>query len=121
MERSERDELRLLVVEDETIVAMELEDILGDLGHTVLGSAATCEQAISLMETFAEKIDGVFLDANLRGCSAAPVMKELKTRGIPYILASGYGSQELSKQGLEGPQMSKPYHSGEVEKALSVF
>jgi len=121
MERSERAELRLLVVEDETIVAMELEDILGDLGHAVLGSAATCEQAMSLIEKFAEKIDGVVLDANLRGRSAAPVMKDLKARDIPYILASGYGSEELSKQGFDGPQISKPYHSGEVEKALAAL
>ncbi|MFN3662745.1 response regulator [Yoonia sp.] len=111
-------ELHLLIVEDETIVAMDLEDILSDLGHEVLGVAATLKQALRFIEERSTDIDAVVLDANLAGVSSAPVAVVLQQHQIPYIVASGYGSEELRAQGLDGPMVGKPYEIHEIEASL---
>lgn len=115
---SESVKLRLLVVEDDAIIAMELEDQLSDLGHHVLGVAGTVKQALRLVEEMAEQIDAVILDANLSGDSSYPVAEVLKERQIRYVVASGYEPGELRAQGFEDPIIGKPYQSSQIEKAL---
>lgn len=118
MRASESVKLRLLVVEDDAIIAMELEDQLRDLGHHVMGVAGSVKQALRLVEELAEQIDAVILDANLSGVSSYPVADVLKQRRIRYIVASGYEPEELRAQGFDDPIIGKPYQSSQIEKAL---
>lgn len=118
-EHSERNELRLLVIEDESLIAMELEDMLEDLGHLVLGVGGSVSLALGLLDRFGPELDAVLLDANLGGKSAAPVADALRERGVPFVVASGYELDEVRQLGSDAPRLAKPYGKEEVRKALS--
>lgn len=110
--------LNVLVVEDETLIAMELEDILEDLGHIVVGVAATPTRALELIADVDDGIDAVLLDANLGGLSSLSVAKRLSARGIPFLLTTGYSREELLRRGLDAPCIAKPYNLDDVRRAL---
>jgi CheY-like chemotaxis protein len=116
---SPRTKLRLLVVEDEALIALELESLLEDLGHTVVEVGGTLERALDLVEALGSGIDAAVLDANLAGKSAAPVAKALEARGVPFVVASGYEAEELRQFGFEGPSLRKPYRGEEIARALA--
>lgn len=79
--------LRLLLVEDEFVLALGLADVLGDLGAVVLGPVATVEDALALVERVPE-MDGAVLDVNLGQQVAYPVADALMARGIPFLFAT---------------------------------
>ena len=108
--------LSVLAVEDEAMIAMELEDMLEDLGHEVIGPVATVDAALALLRASAP--DAAVVDANLAGESAAPVVEALREAEIPVILATGYETPELKNLGLEAPLMRKPYGAKDLAKAL---
>ena len=110
--------LTILVVEDETLIAMELEDILEDLGHRVAAVAGSNARAQAAIERHGAEIDAVLLDANLGGESALPVAHGLKEAGIPFVITSGYESGELRRYGFDVPWVSKPYSSSDIDRAL---
>ncbi len=111
--------LRVLVVEDEALVALDLEDLLCDLGHEVVGTAASVDQALGLLRDMKTPPDRAIVDANLGGKSARPVVDALGTLGVPVVVASGYGRTQLAGLGFDGPSINKPYSSHDVEAALS--
>lgn len=111
--------LRVFVVEDEALLAMELCDILEDLGHEVVGPAPSVDKALALLGTVAPPPDVAIIDANLAGETSAPVMNRLRSCDVPVIVASGYGSQELDRMGLwNGSLVSKPYDWKRIASAL---
>lgn len=112
--------LRILIVEDEALVALDLEDILADLGHDVLAIAASAEQALALLGDMDLPPDRAIVDANLGGHSARPVVDALRALGVAVVVASGYGKQELARLGFQSPSINKPYSSHDVETALSI-
>src|SRR5690242_12307025 len=87
--------LRLLVVEDEMLIAMTIEDVLSDLGCTVVGPASSVAKAMDLLGK--EEIDGAILDLNLKGEQAIPVAQALQDRGTPFFFLTGYGSSASSQ------------------------
>jgi DNA-binding response OmpR family regulator len=108
---------RLLVLDDEVLVAMMLEDMLADLDYDVVGPFGTLEQAMPA--ALSEQIDGAIIDLNLgRGILSTPVAQALRERGIPFLLATGYGaSAETEGLGYTG-LLSKPFSTGDVQAAL---
>jgi DNA-binding response OmpR family regulator len=112
-------ELRLLVVEDESLIALELEDLLTELGHKVVEVCGTVPRALAVVDRYADEIDGAILDANLGGTSASSVARLLKERRVPFVIASGYTADELRGLGLDGPRIGKPYRKQEVVSALA--
>jgi DNA-binding response OmpR family regulator len=110
--------LRLLVVEDNPLVAMELIDELSDRGHRIAGSAATVPQALRLIEELKDGVDAAILDANLGGQAAAPIAESLRRARIPFVIASGYGAAELRRLGYAEPALCKPFATRELERAL---
>ncbi len=107
---------RILVVEDEAIVAMLIEDILADHGAAVVGPAARIERAMELAE--GEAIDAAVLDVNLAGATTAPVAERLRARGIPFAFATGYGASGLPA-GFEGsPLLQKPFQERDLTETL---
>src|SRR3546814_9846381 len=87
--------LRILVVEDELLVALELEMMLIGLGCDVVGPASRLEKAMQLAA--AEAIDGAILDVNLRGRPVYPVATALKARGIPFLFSTGYRDRKSTR------------------------
>jgi CheY-like chemotaxis protein len=108
---------RVLVVEDEMLVSMLLEDMLGDLGCEVLGPATKIDDALALAE--GEDIDFAILDVNLNGTESYPVADALAARGVPFMFATGYGGEGLRESYRHVPVMPKPFQQRDVEKLLS--
>lgn len=108
---------RVLVVEDEALIAMALEDILLDLGCEVIGPASTVESALKLAET--EAIDGALLDINVRGTLIYPVAERLMARDIPVVLCSGYAlTSAIPAPFNDLPQIAKPYNPAMVRSTI---
>jgi CheY-like chemotaxis protein len=109
---------RVLVIEDEMIVAMLLEDMLADLGCTVLGSAVRVEQALTMIEA-AEALDAAVLDVNLNGQKSYPVADALVARGVPFVFATGYRRDAVMNGYRSFPQLQKPFKLSELGDALA--
>jgi DNA-binding response OmpR family regulator len=107
---------KVLVVEDEALVAMLVEDALLDAGFQVLGPAATVEEALSLLN--GERPDAVVLGLNLAGETSTPVADLLASRGIPYVIATGYGASGLPPGHQQAMVLAKPYDPGELISML---
>jgi CheY-like chemotaxis protein len=108
--------IRILVVEDEPIVAISLQDMLGDLGYDVVGPAFRVASALALAE--AEAIDAAILDVNMAGEDSYAVAYALRARSIPYLFATGYGRQGLEPGHDDVPVLQKPYRESQVDAAL---
>ena len=107
---------RVLVVEDESLVAMLVEDMLLDLSARVVGPALSLERALVMAAT--EEIDVALLDVNIRGAAIDPVADLLQDRGVPIVFATGYGqSASIRVRGL--PIVEKPYTQDRIAQALS--
>ena len=99
--------LRILVVEDEIMIALLLEDMLATLGHTVVGPVSRVDKALEMVAS--EALDVAILDVNLNGREVYPVAETLAARGIPFIFATGYGDVGLSTRFRDRPILSKPF------------
>ncbi len=108
---------KVLIVEDEALIAMLFEDILEDTACQIVGPAMNVRQAMELAG--AAEIDVAVLDVNLNGESSFPVAALLQGRGVPLIFSSGYGSQGLPPEWQDHPTLPKPFTSDEVVDALA--
>jgi CheY-like chemotaxis protein len=108
--------MRILIVEDEMIVAMMLEDMLIGLGCEVV-KAGRVAKAMHLVVT--GEIDGAILDVNVAGEPVYPVANELRGRGIPFIFSSGYGVEGLAPEYRDRPTLSKPFQESELAPLLA--
>lgn len=109
-------ERRILVVEDEALVAMLVEDALMDAGFTVLGPARTVSQALEMLK--ADPPDAAVLDLNLGGESSVTVADALAARGIPFLVATGYGAAGLPTHLKHIPVLPKPYDPADLTGAI---
>lgn len=107
---------RVLVVEDEMLVAMNLEDLLIEMGAQVVGPAMRLDIALELART--EPIDVAVLDVNLHGGRSYPVAETLRARNVPFIFATGYGHAEGADAFADVPTLTKPYRNIELAEAL---
>jgi CheY-like chemotaxis protein len=107
---------KVLVVEDEPLIAMMIEDMLDDLGCTLVGSAANLQQALSIAE--AEAIDVALLDMNLNGISSTPIADRLAARQVPFVFATGYGAEGRTAPHNGAPVLKKPFDQKELALAL---
>jgi len=111
--------LRMLIVEDEGLVAMLIEDMLEDLGCEVAGSLSTVSQALKWLED-GGAADAALLDVNLGGDTVWPVAEALEARGIPFAFTTGYG--QLNKPRFEhAPLLGKPIKPERLEQVLRAF
>ena len=109
--------LRLLVVEDEYMIAEHIGMQLEEFGCDVAGPVGTIEEALTILE--GGGLDGVLLDANLNGESSAPIAAALNAASVPFVVATGYGSRELSDDALNAaPRIIKPFGKAELEATL---
>ena len=108
---------RILIVEDETLITMLFEDILGDLECEVVGPALNLRQALDLAHT--ATIDAAVLDLNLAGEPSFPAASVLQERGVPIVLSSGYGSSGLPSEWRHLPTLPKPFTADQVADVLA--
>jgi CheY-like chemotaxis protein len=109
------DGLRVLVVEDEPVVAMCLEDILEELGCVTIGPASRLCEGLALAEQGG--LDAAILDINLGGERSTAIARALQARRIPFAFASGYGAAPEGF-GEAIPLIEKPYREAEIATAL---
>jgi DNA-binding response OmpR family regulator len=107
---------RVLVVEDEMLIAMEVEDALQALGCQILGPVATVDRALKL--ALEETFDAAVLDVTIRGGNAYPVAEVLLARGIPFVFASGYGDWALPETLRNQPRLTKPFTAAQLEEQI---
>ena len=109
--------LRIFVVEDEMTIALMIEDMLTDLGHTVTGLAMRLPQATEMAKDV--EADVAILDINLDGRRSFPVAQMLRDRGVKLLFASGYGSPGLEAPFLEEAIIKKPFEANDLKRAIA--
>ncbi len=109
-------ELRVLVVEDEALVAMLLEDMLRGLGCVVVGPAPSIDAATDIAGRAA--FDLALLDLNLRGETVFPVADILVKRDIPFVFVTGYGALRLPHPLARRPTLAKPFDLERLKQAI---
>jgi len=111
---------RVLLVEDEPLVALETASALADLGCVVVGPAATLEEGLRLAGAERERLDAAVLDVNLAGRASFPVADLLAGAGVPVIHVTGYGTLPPTQaEGAAAPLLlTKPLADGELASAL---
>ena len=97
---------RILVVEDEPLVGMELADALESAGFTVLGPAASNDDAFALVAEHG--CDGAVLDVNLGRETSEPLALKFAAEGVPFVTLTGYAPDQLPAPFLRGPRLTKP-------------
>lgn len=102
---------RILLVEDEVIIAMMLEDMVAELGGIAVGPATTKEAGMEFAEH--EPLDAAVLDVNLGDCASTDIADILARRNIPFILATGYGAGTVNSHAV--PVLQKPYLLADLE------
>lgn len=108
--------LRVLVVEDEMMVSMLIEDMLGDLGCQVVGPASRLDEAMALARL--GQLDCAVLDVNLGGQSIFPLADLLRELGAPFAFATGYGDAGLRDVDKGSPVLQKPFREGDLARVL---
>jgi CheY-like chemotaxis protein len=108
---------RVLLVEDEMLVAGMLQSMLSSLGYAVAGTTAEVDEAMEILDR--ETIDAVVLDINLNGQMSYPIADELAARGIPFIFSTGYEQHGLPAAYEGRPLLKKPFRRSVLGDALA--
>ena len=109
---------RILIVEDQHVIAEQVARILRDAGCAVAGPAATLEHAVRLAEQ--EPLDAAVLDINLDGAMVWPVTEVLGARGVPFLFATGYAETLGAPPGVrDTPRIEKPIEAARLRAALA--
>ena len=104
------------VVEDETMVAILLEDMLVELGCEVLWTANRVSKALDLVA--GSRPDAAVLDVNIAGDVVYPVAQALAARGIPFVFTTGYGARGLAESWRDRPIVQKPFQVEHLSHGL---
>ena len=109
--------VRVLVVEDEYLVAILIEEILQSAGCVVMGPVPRLPEALDAIDH--EDYDVAVLDVNLAGERVNPVADALSERNVPFLFVTGYGTNALPSEYAERPHICKPFRMAELIGALS--
>ena len=110
--------LRVLIVDDEALVAMLLEDMIADLGCDVAGSAGRISQALEMVADPGLAFDVAVLDVNVAGESVTPVAQAAADRGAGLVFATGYGESGVPEAFRGRPTLQKPFGLADVAARL---
>src|SRR6266851_1501425 len=109
--------LRVLLVEDEIMVALFLEDMLAELDHEVVGPIARLDKALEMAQR--QALDVALLDVNLNGQEIYPVAEALAAREIPFVFVTGYGSGALRAPYRDRPTLQKPFRRDDLRELFA--
>lgn len=109
---------RVLVAEDEYLIAFDVRDALVRAGAEVLGPVPTVEDAAAMLDREMQ-IDAAVLDVNLRGDMIFTVADTLQARGIPVVFATGYDSSSLPERFSGAARLEKPLEGRDIADLLA--
>jgi DNA-binding response OmpR family regulator len=109
--------IRVLVVEDEYLVAILIEEILQKAGCVVKGPIPRLREALEAVNH--DDYDAAVLDVNLAGEQINPVADALSERNVPFLFVTGYGASALPDEYAHRPHICKPFRMAELICALS--
>jgi two-component system, response regulator PdtaR len=110
---------RILVVDDERLIALDIRDILEGWGCAVMGPVSTTTAALALIEE--QLPDAAILDVSLKGETSQPVADALQTRGRPFLVLTAYQRRHLSGALVNAPLLSKPVDERKLHQELSTL
>ena len=110
--------LKVLVLEDETLVSMMVEDMLADLGCEVVGPFARLDGALAFVGEGEPAIDIALLDVNLGGERSFPLAEVLSGRSVPFVFTTGYDDAGMPEAWRGRPALRKPFTMAEMALAL---
>ena len=108
---------RVLVVEDEMLVALLVEDMLAEAGCIVVGPFARVRDALAAAK--AEAVDLALLDVNVAGEKVFPVAHALEKRGVPFLFVTGYGQSALPRDRPDWEACPKPFFAEQLAERLA--
>ena len=111
--------VRVLIIEDEPLIAHTVEDFLIEAGFQIAGVVGKLENALALIESGV--CDVAIIDANLRGVSASPAATALASRGLPFIVTSGYSQEQLPGLFPGAVFIQKPCHPELIIQTLATL
>jgi CheY-like chemotaxis protein len=109
--------VRILLVEDEALIALMLEDMVEGMGCAVTGLAPRVGLGVAMAET--GQFDVAILDVNVAGENVEPVADRLAAREVPFIFATGYGEAGVPLRYRGRPVVAKPFRSDQLEAAIN--
>ncbi len=112
----DRTSKRILIVEDEFLIAVSLEEAIRADGHEVVGPAASLAQALQFVEN--ETFHVAILNLLLKGEPADPVCERLAEKGVPFAFASAIHADWYDGRWKDRPRITKPYAAAEVRDLL---
>jgi CheY-like chemotaxis protein len=108
---------RILVVEDEFLIALDVQDALMELGCTVIGPAATAEQALQIIADTPP--DAAVLDVRLANGDTSPIARSLHERRVPFVVLTGYERRQVADPVLHAaPILPKPLQRSALRRLL---
>ena len=107
---------KVLIVEDETLVAMLIEDILSELGHDVAGVAGRLDAGLALAAR--SDADFAVVDLNLDGERTYEIAEILERRGVPFMFVTGYGAGGVNEEWRDHVVLQKPFEIAEFAAAI---
>jgi CheY-like chemotaxis protein len=110
---------RILLVEDELLVAMMLEDVLRGEGCVLVGPVGRVEAALKAARE--ERLDAAILDVNLAGVRVDPIARALAERKIPFVFTTGYDRGMLPAEYANRPTLAKPFKPAQLVEALQAL
>jgi CheY-like chemotaxis protein len=110
--------IKVLLVEDEGAIAMLIEEMLEDLGCTVVASVARLAKALEVANVL--DVDLAILDVNLAGEYVFPVARALRGRNIPFLFSTGYGASGLPEEFADCPVLHKPFAESDLRLKMAL-
>jgi CheY-like chemotaxis protein len=109
--------MRVLIVEDEIVVALFLEDMLAEYGYEIAGVASRLDEAMARAE--APDFTCAVLDVHLNGRDVFPLADRLAEQGLPFVFATGYGARGIPDRHATRPVLQKPFLPDDLARALA--
>lgn len=106
---------KVLVIEDDALLAFEMQDVLAGAGYEVIGPAATIAKALQLIG--AHDIDAAFVDCNLDCGPATAVVERLTAKKIPFVVVTGSARESLPPEFSNAAFVRKPFNTAGLLKA----
>jgi len=109
----------VFIVEDETLLAMLIEDMLEDMGYSTAFHASRLDAGLQF--ALSGTYDLAILDINIIGGTSFPIAAAIAARGIPFLFCSGYGRLGIPEAWGDKPCVAKPFSAQQLEDALSTL
>lgn len=111
---------RVILVEDESLVALMMEDLLNELGCDVVASFGVLKEALDWLGDADDNLDGALLDVNLGGEMVFPLAAALAEKQVPFVFATGYGAL-ADERFVSRPLLHKPVNISDLAPVVTLF